>query len=129
MKTIIVIFLSFLSFNLYSQIERRGDMVCMPVVLYNTIAINKYKCDTLKIEYKNLISEQDNSLKLKDSIIEGLKNKCALKDSIISQKDQTIKSITDVRSQSESKMHKIMYKIYFLAGSLAGVIGAIIIIK
>ncbi len=125
MKKIIFLFLFFLSFNGLAQVVLEGDRVCMSVPDYNKVRAKVMLCDTIIFQYDSLISFQDSIVDIKDRIIGNLEAKSIIKDSIILQKNETIRIIS---GETKNK-GKFLISPTFWIGCLSGMVGAIILIK
>jgi len=131
---ILILSLLFFSLNCKSQVVSNGNVIT-PIKTYRSLRdsvfsiisecdIIKSDSDKLKDDCDSTISLMDLKLKIKDSIILGLISKCELKDSIISEKNNTIKTITSIVQPS-----KFRIKSEFWIGCIVGTIGMALILK
>jgi len=123
MKKAVLIFLCFLSFKLHAQVEKVGDKVCMDLQTYRAVRYNKMVCDTMKIELDSLVMLQDEKIKVKDTIILNLVRKNELKDSLITEKNNTINILSSIDSRKTNRKFDISL------GAIGGMLLAILLMR
>ncbi len=69
----------------------------MPLDSYRAFRKQIFICDTLKTECDSIILSQEKQIQLKDSTIRNFRSVVILKDSIIVEKNNTIKKISELK--------------------------------